>query len=156
MDSNGRIKLSADFLRDFQARGVGPVILHCLMPEGALALFPQQVWEEMRRSELAMLERVANSVAYRRALRRFGAFSTGVEISNQGRVTVPPRFREHAGILAAGEVLLVGSEVGVEIWSPERFYQESSVIQQAQEARGQREMANQLKEGQNHGQDDAT
>ena len=48
VDANGRIKLSPRVIEDFARRG-SDVVLHCL-PEGAVAVYPEDIYLEMRRS----------------------------------------------------------------------------------------------------------
>ena len=42
LDANSRLKLSPRVLADFERRG-GDIVLHCL-PEGALAVYPEEVF----------------------------------------------------------------------------------------------------------------
>ena len=55
MDANGRIKFSPRVLEDF-ARSGSEVVLHCL-PEGAVAVYPEKVYESMRNAEPNAAER---------------------------------------------------------------------------------------------------
>jgi DNA-binding transcriptional regulator/RsmH inhibitor MraZ len=129
IDSNGRIKLSACVLRDFQECNKEIVILHCLV-EGALAVYPPSVWQQMRGKDESKETNAANSVVFRRSLRRFGSFSQSVSISNQGRITIPISYREHASLTPGSEVMVVGCEIGVEIWNCERWFDEMKLIHQ--------------------------
>ncbi len=127
IDANGRIKLSANLQRDFQQHTTGDVVLHCL-PEGAIGLFPPDTWSQIRGPDLEPIGRFADNIAYRRQLRRFGSMSLATSISPQGRITLPERLREHAGLVAGQSALLIGCEIGVEIWSPQRWEAELSII----------------------------
>ena len=91
------------------------------LPEGALALYPEEVYREMRARELGDLDAVGASFAARRSLRRFGALTRTDRLTPQGRVLIPEPFRDYAGLVAGAEVCVVGVEIGLEIWSPERF-----------------------------------
>jgi DNA-binding transcriptional regulator/RsmH inhibitor MraZ len=142
VDNNGRIKLSPRVMEDFAARS-GDVVLHCL-PEGAVAVYPEDIYLAMRRTEPNPAERAAESFVFRRTLRRFGAFSQSERISPQGRITLPPAYREHAGLAAGGEAVVVGIEIGVEIWSQERFAEEQRRLQEHMLEKGEREMASDL------------
>ena len=128
IDGNGRIKLTPGMLRDYQRHTDGDIVLYCL-PEGAIAAYPPGVWQAMRGQESNRVELAARSVVYRRNLRRFGAMSQGVAISNQGRITVPSAYRDYAGLVPNTEVLLIGCEIGVEIWNSDRWNNESRLIQ---------------------------
>ena len=142
VDSNGRIKLSPRVMEDFASRG-GDIVLHCL-PEGAVAVYPEDIYLAMRRTEPNPAERAADSFVFRRTLRRFGGWSQSERISPQGRITLPPAYREHGGIGAGGEAVVVGVEIGIEIWSPERFAEEQKKIQEHMLEKGDREMASDL------------
>jgi division/cell wall cluster transcriptional repressor MraZ len=140
LDSNGRVKLPTTFLRDFRRRSEASVVMHCL-PEGALAVYPPDVWRAMREAEAGPSERVGRSVVARRNLRRFGALSQGCALSNQGRITIPTLFREYAELLPGGPVMLVGCEIGVEIWNTERWSAEMALVQKHLHDKGANEMA---------------
>jgi len=136
MDTTGRIKLSAKYLRDFEEAGAaGKVIVQCLMPEGAIGLHPPPAWDSIRQRELGDATRQSNPVVFRRDLRRLGSLAEAVEISNQGRVTLPVLFRQHAGLPASGEVLIIGTTQGLEIWTRERYLAEMERANREQDAR---------------------
>ena len=123
VDGNGRIRLSQHFVDDFLRRCSGEVVMHGL-PEGAIALYPEEVYAEMRKRELEAVGEIASSFVVRRSLRRFGALTQPETISRQGRVTLPVQFREFAGLAPGGEACVIGVEVGEEIWSVERYLDE--------------------------------
>ncbi len=140
VDANGRVKFSPRTQGDFRSRGGDEVVLHCL-PEGALAVYPEEIYMAMRQGEARPAERAGGSLVYRRELRRFGALSQSERISPQGRITLPPSFREHAGLPAGGEMVVVGVEIGVELWARERWEREQARIQEHMTEKGDREMA---------------
>ncbi len=140
LDGNGRIKLSTALLRNFKRYTDGEVVLHCL-PEGAIAVYPPHIWKAMRGQESDREAQAANSVVYRRLIRRFGAMSQGAAISNQGRVTIPPSYREYADLVPNSPISVVGCEIGVEIWNPSRWGKESELIHQHVFSKGENEMS---------------
>ena len=83
-------------------------------------------------------------MVFRRSLRRFGAWSQSQRISAQGRITLPPEYREHAGLVPGGDVMVVGNEIGVEIWSRERWLEEQKMILEHERVKGEREMESDL------------
>ena len=97
IDSNGRLKLPQRFIDDFTLRCGGEVVMHGL-PEGAVALYPEEVYREMREREVEAVDSSGSSFAARRSLRRFGALTCPDTITRQGRITLPAAFREHAGL----------------------------------------------------------
>lgn len=145
VDANGRIKLSPRVIEDFARRG-SDVVLHCL-PEGAVAVYPEDIYLEMRRSVPDPAQRAAGSMVFRRTLRRFGAWSQSEKISAQGRITLPQEYRDHAGFVPGGDVMVVGNEIGVEIWSRERWLEEQKMIMEHEREKGEREMESDLDTG---------
>ncbi len=143
LDANGRIKLSPRFLNDFFARGNGELVMHCL-PEKAVALYPEDIYMEMRRMDLKPAEKAAESMVFRRHMRYFGAMTQSQKISQQGRITIPPLFREFAELFPAEELVLVGVEIGLEIWNSERWANELDKITMHNSEKGEREMAEDL------------
>ncbi|MBO4632970.1 MAG: hypothetical protein J5858_13695 [Lentisphaeria bacterium] len=140
LDSNGRLKFSPRILEDF-ARSGSEVVLHCL-PEGAVAVYPEKVYESMRRPETDAAGHAGRSMVFRRELRRFGAWSTPQRISTQGRITIPPEYRDFAGL--SGSVIVVGVEIGVEIWDRGRWLEEQKNFMEHAREKGEREMADDL------------
>ena len=145
VDAGGRVRLTQRWVDDFLRRCGGEVVMHGL-PEGAIALYPEEVYQEMRAREIGNLDQLGASFALRRSLRRFGALTRQDTITRQGRVTLPAPFREHAGIIAGKEVCIVGVEVGVEIWEPSRFAAEMQEIGAHLAERRDAEMARELQQ----------
>jgi DNA-binding transcriptional regulator/RsmH inhibitor MraZ len=148
VDANGRIKLSPKVATDFAAKCGGQVVMHCL-PEGAIAVYPEEIYLEMRRQETLPAAKAANSMVFRRSMRRFGALSSPESISNQGRITLPQAFREYAATAAGSEVWVVGVEIGIEIWNAERWAEELDKMNEHAREKGEREMAADLTSGDN-------
>jgi len=143
IDVNGRIRLPPEFLNDFQQTGSQDVVLHCL-PEGALAVYPLDVWRSMQAAEPRPAMEAARSAAVRRRLRRSGAMSVPARLTNQGRITIPHAFREGTGLAPGAEAVLVGCRIGVEVWSRERWEQEVAALQEYERRRTAAEMEAEL------------
>jgi MraZ protein len=139
IDSNGRIKFSPRVLKDFDDKCRGDVVLHCL-PEGAIAIYPEDVYLEMRRHEEAPAARAASSMVFRRSMRRFGAMSKSDKISKQGRITIPPAYRSYAALEPGADICVVGVEIGIEIWNTERWNEEINKINDHVREKGMQEM----------------
>ncbi len=140
VDGNGRIRLTQRFVDDFLRRCNGEIVMHGL-PEGAVALYPEEVYQEMRQRETAALDAVGSSFLTRRSLRRFGALTQPETISRQGRITLPHAFREFAGLEPGTETCIIGVEVGVEIWSAARYAAEMKAIQEHLEKKREQELS---------------
>jgi MraZ protein len=83
-----------------------------------VAVYPIQVWRTLTQkiSELPLTD-------YRgRELRRL-LFSEAVdfELDKQGRMLIPDRLREFAGLELSSEVLIVGLETIIELWNPQTW-----------------------------------
>ena len=139
IDSAGRVKVAAGLLRDFQRHTDSDVVLYCL-PERAIGIYPPKTWQEIRQAETANLGTTGRSMLARRQMRRFGAMSTGATLTNQGRLTIPPLFREFAQLVPGEPAMIVGCEIGIELWSMDRWKMEMGLLQEHAESKGELEM----------------
>jgi MraZ protein len=114
LDERGRVALPARYREDFAGGGI-----ITFLPEGGLALHDRATF-------IAEAEKVAaipaTSIEGRRSRRAFDSNSQEVELDRQGRILVPPRFRQLAGL--NGAVVVVGRHECLEIWDPERWERE--------------------------------
>jgi DNA-binding transcriptional regulator/RsmH inhibitor MraZ len=143
VDANGRVKLCPRFIADFKDSGGGDIVLFSL-PEGGVAIYPEETFLRMRRSELDEAEKSGGSVLQRRRLRFSGAMTQSEKISNQGRITIPHFMREDCGLAPNSDVVMVGIQVGIEIWSSERWSGELDKMRRHSNEKGEREMASDL------------
>ena len=120
VDANGRIRLNQRLVDDFLRKCNGEVVMYVL-PEGAVALYPEETYREMRAREVSDTDNAGASFAARRSLRRFGSLTMAATLTKQGRVTLPERFRKLTGLYPGVEACVVGVEIGAEIWTSERF-----------------------------------
>ena len=139
VDANGRLKLSPRFIRDFMDRCSGEVVLHYL-PEGALAIYPEDVYLEMRSGTSRVAEKAGMSIVQRRMLRSFGALSHPETISPQGRITLPQAYRDKLDLQPGADIYQVGVEIGIELWNASRWEQELENINNHLLEKGEREM----------------
>ena len=146
IDANGRIKFSPRVVADFKKSDDFEVVLHCL-PEGALAVYPEKIYLQMRKNQKGIVEKASESLVFRRMIRRFGALSRSGKISAQGRITIPAAYREYADLYPGKDVVVVGCEIGVEIWSQERWAEELDRINEHVREKGEREMSADLLSG---------
>ena len=143
VDANGRVKLPVHFVNDFLADGKGDVVFYCL-PEGALAIYPEAVYSEMRRRDAEAIRQAGMSMLKRRDLRRFGAWSASAQITPQGRLTLPQEFRQPTLLDAGCEAIVIGVEIGVEIWNLKRWQDELKLIIDHEIDRGDLELTQDL------------
>ena len=114
LDDRGRVALPARYRPDFEDGGI-----ITFLPEGCLALHDKATFVKQA-DEVA--EMSASTLDARRARRAFMPNSLPVELDRQGRILVPPKFRQLAGL--NGAVVVVGRHECLEIWNPERWNEE--------------------------------
>ena len=143
VDANGRVRLTQRVVEDFLREGASEIVMHGL-PEGCIALYPESVWKRMRAPALSTPEVLGGSFAARSAMRRFGAMTACETISRQGRITLPETLQDHAGLKAGSKIVVVGIEIGVEIWEAKRFEEEMESARRREELKKEREFDREL------------
>jgi MraZ protein len=112
IDEKGRLSLPATFRRE---AADAPLVLLQVHPD-ALTLYPEAAWQgvESRLRELLRLQPGARGYV-------LGVTAGAQEVTpdKQGRIPLPQRLREAAGI--DGSALVVGVLDRIELWNPERF-----------------------------------
>lgn len=111
-DEKGRVSLPASFRR---GREDEPFVLVHAQKE-ALSLYPPESWAEV---EEKLREMGKRKPEYRTMVLGITANAHEVTLDKQGRLLVPDRLREAAGL--GSEALIVGALDRIEIWEPERF-----------------------------------
>jgi MraZ protein len=119
LDSKGRLTVPAKFRADLDTS-----LVVTRWMDRCLAMFPMAEWERLAAqvSDLPMTDRGA------RALKRF-LFSSASHVSpdNQGRVLIPPRLREYAGL--EDDVVVAGLNNYIEIWGTEAWRDERERVE---------------------------
>ena len=113
LDSKGRLTIPAKFRADLEE---GLVVTRGM--DDCLFAFPMARWEQLA----AQISDLPITDGRARSLKRF-LFANASDLSpdKQGRVLIPPRLREFAGL--DGEVLVAGLNDYFEIWSPEAWHE---------------------------------
>jgi len=114
VDDRGRVAIPARYRDAF----AGKIVL-TIGPDGCVEVYPEAEFLSMSDTYAA---EPATNVAGRRARRLFDARSFDTELDRQGRILVPARFRETAGL--NGSVTIIGRRECLEIWNPTRLEQE--------------------------------
>jgi DNA-binding transcriptional regulator/RsmH inhibitor MraZ len=104
-------------------------------------VYPEAIWQQMRQGEANAAMKAGTSAAYRRQLRLFGALSEGQAISKQGRLTIPSAFRERLGLVPGASTMVVGTELGIEIWEATRWQAELESLSQHELRKVEADMA---------------
>ncbi len=127
LDDKGRLSVPAALrtsLRDLYGPEDGTLVAtkyfeHCLV------VYPQPVWRDIE----AQLLKLPNDPPSRAFLRQFCASATVCNLDRQGRILIPLKLRQYAGVTS--EALVIGMMRKLELWSPERWeaYEDSSNAQ---------------------------
>ena len=115
LDDRGRVAIPAKYRVEF------PNNLAVITPsaEGCLRVFPEAAFQQMS-EDLAATS--ATTVAGRRLRRTFDARAFDAELDRQGRILIPARLRELAGL--EGTVVVAGNRECLELWNPEAWERE--------------------------------
>lgn len=119
IDEKGRLAVPARFRAELAA---GLVITRGI--DRCLAIYPIEEWKRLAEqvSALPMTDRRA------RAFRRLVfANASDVVPDRQGRVLIPPRLREYAGL--DSEVVITGIDTYIEVWNPQAWSEERERVE---------------------------
>lgn len=119
IDEKGRLTVPAKFRDDLDS---GLVVTRGI--DRCLAIYPMKEWERLAEqvSALPMTDRRAR--AFRRLV--FAAASDAIP-DKQGRVLIPPRLREYAGL--DSEVVVTGLDTYIEVWNPDSWGREREYVE---------------------------
>jgi MraZ protein len=113
LDVKGRLTVPSRFRDELPAQAVLTRGL-----DRCLVLYPIDVWGEISQKVTALPITDTRG----RALRRiFFADAVDVELDRQGRILIPDRLREYAGLDLSSEVVVVGLDRFIELWRPDRW-----------------------------------
>ena len=119
IDEKGRLAVPARFRDDLEG---GLVVTRGI--DRCLAIYPMNAWKRLAKKvdALPMTDRRAR--AFRR---RVFANAADLVPDKQGRVLIPPRLREYAGL--DGEVVVTGLSSHVEVWNPDSWGEERERVE---------------------------
>jgi MraZ protein len=115
IDDKGRLKVPSGFRRYVEETWGRDVFITSVEGDHGV-LYPLAVWEA---HEASLLTLPSTNLHRQRYLERVGYFGQQARLDAQGRMVVPTRLRESAGI--DGDVVLLGLGDRVAIWNRERF-----------------------------------
>jgi MraZ protein len=111
VDTKGRLAIPARFRSKLER---GAVLVHG--PDLCLYVYPMDDWERKAGEIVAAID---NPRQRRLVERRFFGSASELELDAQGRVIIPTKSRQYAGI--SGEAMVVGVNDRLEIWSTDRW-----------------------------------
>jgi MraZ protein len=115
LDDRGRVAVPAKYRSEFPNN----LAVITPAPEGCLRVFPEAAFQQMS-EDLASTP--ATTREGRRLRRLFDARAFDAELDRQGRILIPARLRDAAGL--DGAVVVAGNRECLEIWNPQRFERE--------------------------------
>ena len=113
VDDKGRVFVPSCFRKILQREDESGLILRRDVFQNCLVLYPQTVWDAQVDAILArtsMFDRQG-----RDALRRFVAGAESVKLDSNGRMLIPRRYMDEAGIQT--DVRFIGIDNIIEVWS---------------------------------------
>lgn len=110
IDAKGRIIVPAKF-----REALGEEFVVTMGLDGCLFLYPTKEWERF----VADLKTLPGSKEARQLQRYFMAGAAACELDRQGRILIPQKLREHAGL--EKDIVFVGVMNKIEVWSRERW-----------------------------------
>jgi MraZ protein len=111
VDDKGRLKLPADFRSKIEEEYGSKFYITASVEVDSIHLYPLPVWEEIER-KLMRLPTLNPQV--RRLQRLMVGHATDLELDSHGRVLVPPKLREYAGLTR--QAMLIGQGSRFELW----------------------------------------
>ena len=116
IDAKGRLIIPAKFRET-----LGEEFILTKGLDGCLSIYPMDEWESFEEKLKALPLTDKNARAF---LRFFVAGATSCELDKQGRILVPSTLREFAGL--EKEVVLTGNLTRIEVWSKEKWIENSN------------------------------
>ncbi len=118
-DTKGRIFIPALFRRQLQVTSEDKLVMRKDVFQECLVLYPESVWNE----ELNELRSKLNkwNANHQNVFRQFVSDVEIISIDGNGRILIPKRYLQIAGIL--GEVRFIGVDNKIEIWAKEKTEQ---------------------------------
>ena len=113
MDEKGRVFVPSSFRKILQREDAAGLVLRRDVFQRCLVLYPAEVWNrqvDALAARTSMFDRQG-----RDALRRFVAGAEDVTLDANGRLLIPRRYLDEAGIQA--EVRFIGVDDTIEIWN---------------------------------------
>lgn len=118
-DAKGRVFIPAQFRKQLQQAAEENLIMRKDVFQQCLTLYPESVWNE----DLSELKARLNkwNATHQQILRQFVSDVEIIVPDNNGRILIPKRYLQMAGI--QNEVRFIGIDNKIEIWSKENTEQ---------------------------------
>jgi len=127
LDDRFRVSIPAELVETLTAKGS-----NCFLAKeraGALSLWNATDWQASLDDGVRLVQdkmqagRLSGRVEDVQSLGRLlSTRHTGVRLAGRGRLSIPEGFREFLGVDPAGELLVVGAALCVELWRPDAWF----------------------------------
>src|SRR5882757_3757833 len=111
LDAKGRLAMPTRYRERIIERSNGRLVATVDRSDRCLLLYPLPEWEEIERKLMRLP--TLNPVA-RRLQRLMVGHATDLELDTHGRVLIPPKLREYAGL--SRDAILIGQGSRFELW----------------------------------------
>ena len=119
VDNKGRVVIPSEFRKILQTVGDSRLILRKDIYENCLVLYAAPVWEEELSTLRSRLKKYGQKS--RQVYRKFIQDANVLEMDSIGRILIPKRYLQIAGISA--DVRFIGVDQTIEIWGPDHTEQ---------------------------------
>lgn len=117
LDSKGRLVVPVAFRKEMQGEGACVFVLRRGLFDECIDVYPKGEWERLTEELRGKVSRFNREHA--RFLRAFFQGVTEVEADGNGRILVPRKMLDEAGI--GGEAVMVGLDAKMELWERGRY-----------------------------------
>lgn len=115
-DAKGRVFFPANFRKNMQEAGEEGLVMRKDVFQDCLVIYPESVWKAQLLSLREKLNRWNRHE--QNIFRQFAADAEVLTPDSSGRILLPRRYREMAGIV--GEVRFIGLGDVIEVWAREK------------------------------------
>jgi MraZ protein len=116
LDAKGRVAMPARYRDTLVERSEGRLVATVDRADKCLLIYPLPDWEEIERKLMRLP--TLNPQA-RRLQRLMVGHATDLELDSHGRVLVPPKLREYAGL--SRQAMLIGQGSRFELWDEQHW-----------------------------------
>ena len=132
LDAKGRMAMPARYREMLLERGDGRLVVTVDRSDRCLLIYPLPDWEEIERKLMRLP--TLNAPA-RRLQRLMVGHATDLDLDSHGRVLIPPKLREFAGL--SRQATLIGQGSRFELWDEQHWNERRDGWLQAGEETGE-------------------
>lgn len=114
IDNKGRLNIPAKFRKSISPNANDTFVIK-EGPEHCLDVYPLDIYQEKIVAKLNDFSEMKKS--HRKLTSLIGGSSTYSEVDKQGRIMIPPKFIEYAGL--ENKVIIIGAFNRIELWNPQ-------------------------------------